>query len=74
MDAIARTGIGTGPFKVQSFEPRGTTVLVANPDYFLGAPALERVEIIGISDANARLQALLGGQIDFLPEIGRAHV
>jgi peptide/nickel transport system substrate-binding protein len=70
-DTIARTGIGTGPFKVQSFEPRGTTVLVANPDYFLGAPGVERVEIIGISDANARLQALLGGQVDYLPGLTR---
>jgi peptide/nickel transport system substrate-binding protein len=70
-DTIARTGIGTGPFKLEKFDPRGTTTLVANADYFLGAPGVERMEIIGISDANARLQALLGGQIDFLPGLTR---
>jgi peptide/nickel transport system substrate-binding protein len=46
-------------------------VLVANPDYFLGAPGVERIEVIGIADANARVQALLGGQIDFLPGMTR---
>ncbi len=70
-DTIKTTGIGTGPFKLEKFEPRGTSVLVANPDYFLGAPGVERIEVIGIADANARVQALLGGQIDFLPGMTR---
>lgn len=70
-DTIKATGIGTGPFKVEKFEPRGTTVLVANRDYFEGAPGVEKMEIIGISDAQARVQALLGGQVDFLPGMTR---
>ncbi len=70
-DTIKTTGIGTGPFKLEKFEPRGTSVLVANKDYFEGAPGVERVEVIGIADANARVQALLGGQIDFLPGLTR---
>ncbi|MDI3338764.1 ABC transporter substrate-binding protein [Defluviimonas aestuarii] len=63
-DTIATTGIGTGPFKLEKFDPQGTTVVVANTDYFEGPPGVERMEIIGIPDAQARLQALLGGQID----------
>lgn len=63
-DTIASTGIGTGPFKLEKFDPAGTTVVTANLDYFGGAPGVERMEIIGIPDAQARLQALLGGQID----------
>jgi len=70
-ETIGRTGIGTGPFRVERFDARGTTVLVANRDYFEGAPGVERMEIIGISDAQARVQALLGGQIDFLPGMTR---
>lgn len=70
-DTIKSTGIGTGPFKLEKFEPRGTTVLIANPDYFGGAPGVARMEIIGIADATARVQALLGGQIDFLPGLTR---
>lgn len=63
-DTIATTGIGTGPFKVESFDAEGTTVLVANMDYWEGAPGVARMEVIGIPDGQARLQALLGGQID----------
>jgi len=63
-DSIAATGNGTGPFMVETFDAEGTTVLVANPNYWEGAPGVARMEIIGIADGQARLQALLGGQID----------
>lgn len=63
-DTIATSGNGTGPFKVESFDAEGTTVLVANSDYWEGAPGVARMEVIGIPDGQARLQALLGGQID----------
>lgn len=65
-DTIKSTGIGTGPFKVEKFDAQGTTVLVANTDYFDGAPGVARMEIIGIPDAQARFQALLGKQIDMM--------
>ena len=70
-DTIKTTGIGTGPFKLERFDPRGTSVLVANDAYFEGAPKVARIEVIGISDAQARVQALLGGQIDILPGMTR---
>lgn len=63
-DTIATTGIGTGPFILEKFDPQGTSVIVANPDYYEGPPGVARMEIIGIPDAQARIQALLGGQID----------
>ena len=73
-DTIAKTGIGTGPFKVEKFDPQGTTVLVANPGYYEGAPGVARIEIIGIPDAQARFQALLGGQVDMLPGLDRQEI
>lgn len=63
-DTIGTTGIGTGPFIVETFDADGTSVLVANMDYWEGAPGVERMEVIGIPDAQARLQALMGGQLD----------
>jgi len=63
---IAETGIGTGPYKLETLDAEGTTVLVANPDYWEGAPKMDRIEIIGIPDAQARVQAMMGGQIDWL--------
>jgi len=70
-ETIARTGIGTGPFRVERFDAAGTTVLAAHPGYFDGRPGVARMEVIGIPDAQARFQALLGGQIDMLPGLGR---
>ena len=49
---------------MQSFDADGTTVLVANAEYWEGSPGVAQMEVIAIPDAQARLQALLGGQID----------
>jgi peptide/nickel transport system substrate-binding protein len=46
-------------------------VLTANLDYWEGPPGVARVEIIGIPDAQARIQALLGKQIDMEPGLTR---
>lgn len=64
-DNIAKTGIGSGPFKLTELDPEGTTVLTAFDQYWEGKPAADEMEIIGIPDAQARVQALLAGQIDF---------
>jgi len=65
-DTIGVTGIGTGPFIQVTLDPVGTTVLKANPDYWEGPPGVETIEVIGIADSQARVQALLSGQIDML--------
>lgn len=71
-DTIAESGIGTGPFKLEALAVDGTTRLVANDNYWQGAPKTGAVEIVPIPDAQAALQATLAGQIDFyaasLPE------
>ena len=73
-DTIAQTGIGTGPFKVERFDADGITILTANEDYWEGSPGVARIEVIAITDSQARLQALLGGQIDMergiTPQLG----
>lgn len=74
-DTIAQTGIGTGPFMVSRFDPDGITLLSANPHYWEGPPGVARMEIIAIPDAQARLQALLGDQLDMergiTPQLGK---
>lgn len=65
-DTIGTTGIGTGPFKLKTLDAVGTTVLVRNDDYWEGPPKVDRIEIIGIPDAQARVQAMQAGQIDWL--------
>ena len=73
-DTIGTTGIGTGPFKLKKFDAQGITELVANMDYWEGAPRVAKMEIIGIPDGQARLQALLGGQIDMLRNVTAQQV
>jgi peptide/nickel transport system substrate-binding protein len=72
-DTIGETGIGTGPFKLETLDPEGTTRLVANDDYWQGEPGLAAIEAIGIPDADARLQALQAGQVDIVFDITPQH-
>lgn len=65
-DTIGTTGIGTGPFKLETFNAEGTTVLLANDMYWRGTPQLAAIELIGIADAEARGAAALAGQVDIL--------
>jgi peptide/nickel transport system substrate-binding protein len=63
-DTIGEQAIGTGPFRMETYDPEGRTVLVANEDYWEGRPKLDRIELIAIPDTEARTQALLAGQLD----------
>jgi len=65
-ETIGKNPIGTGPFKMETFDPAGTTVLLANTDYFFGQPKLERIEIITFADSQSAGQALAGNQVDLL--------
>jgi peptide/nickel transport system substrate-binding protein len=66
LDTIEENPIGTGPFKPEKVDVYGTSVFVANDDYWDGKPGAAQLEIIGISDMEARVQALLAGQINWL--------
>ena len=58
------TAIGTGPYRCQEFTPGVKSVAVRNPDYFKsGQPYLDEIELIGIPDESARLNALLSGDV-----------
>lgn len=58
---------GTGPFKLESYNPEERIDLVANQDYFIaGQPKLARLEVIFFPDQNAMVEALRGGQVDLV--------
>jgi peptide/nickel transport system substrate-binding protein len=57
--------VGTGPFKLQSFVPGQRSVLAANRHYWDSPkPYPDQLEVISIDDPTARINALMGGQID----------
>jgi peptide/nickel transport system substrate-binding protein len=63
-ETIERTGNGTGPFRLETLDLEGTTVLTAFDSYWEGVPKHGAVELFPIPDATATLQAMLAGQID----------
>lgn len=65
-EEIGTLGIGTGPFRLESFNPGSTTRLVANENYWEGVPGLKGIELIPIADVEARISALMAGQVDFI--------
>lgn len=65
---IGRTGIGTGPFVLESFTPAGVGSIRANDDYFDGRATLDRIEFFSIQDTSARVNALLARQVDLLSQ------
>ena len=58
---------GTGPFMLDSFEPEVRYTLVKNPNYWVeGLPYLDEINELPIPDDNARVSALLSGEINFV--------
>ena len=68
-------GIGTGPYKVTLFRPGSRFVAERNPTYWKsGLPYLDGVEIFGIPAAEARVNALLAGDVDFIVRVNPRDV
>ncbi|SNB79390.1 peptide/nickel transport system substrate-binding protein [Arboricoccus pini] len=67
--------IGTGAFKLESFQPGVRASGVRNPDYWkAGRGNVDRFELTVINDGTARLNALISGQIDVMNRIDRKTV
>lgn len=67
-DAFAKTPSGTGPWKLTAFVPRERAELVPNPDYWDTArvPKLDKLVLLPLPEANARVAALRSGQVDWI--------
>lgn len=62
-----RTAVGTGPYRLKEFKPGVRTVMVRNPNYWrAGKPHLDEIELIGIPDESARVNALLSGDVQLI--------
>jgi ABC-type transport system substrate-binding protein len=58
--------IGTGPFKVESFEPQKLVKLAAFADYHGGAPKVKGIERPIVLDAISRLNMYKSGDLDLV--------
>ena len=70
--------VGTGPFKVESYNPESELVLVRNEEYnwgseavygHTGPPLLERITWNFIQEPGTRLAALESGEVDFIDAV-----
>ncbi|ESZ37809.1 ABC transporter substrate-binding protein [Mesorhizobium sp. M0292] len=61
------SGVRTGAFVLENFQPGVSAKLKRNPNYFkTGKPYLNEVEFIFITDRAARMAALSTGEVDHL--------
>lgn len=65
---IGKTGIGTGPFSLVSFAAAGKGVVKANANYFGTKPNLGEITFVSVADVQARVNALLAGQVDLIAQ------
>ncbi|MCA1570304.1 MAG: ABC transporter substrate-binding protein, partial [Chloroflexi bacterium] len=66
--------IGTGPFKFVSYAAKESMVVERNPDYWGGAPKLERITFRFIPEQNSRRLALESGEADVILDVPREAV
>lgn len=60
--------LGTGPFKFTKFDQVNNSVeLDANPDYWEGAPKIQKLNIKTVTDANSLQAELQTGRVDVAP-------
>ncbi len=67
--------VSSGPFMTESFTPGQQSTFAKNPNYWrAGQPYLDKVTIIDFPDDTARVNALLGGQVDAIDQLPLGQV
>ncbi|NLT30652.1 MAG: ABC transporter substrate-binding protein [Propionibacterium sp.] len=57
------TPIGAGPFVLESYSPQEELVLAANPDYWAGAPHIDKLRVIWLGADETKVDALKQGNV-----------
>lgn len=65
----ANLGVGNGPYKLDSYKPDDSIVLVANDSYYGEAPFFKSVIMKIVADATQRVQLLKNGDVDTATKI-----
>ena len=66
---VVKHPVGTGPFKLEMWEPGVKVVLARNDAYWGGAPKIRQAIYVPIVEAQARLVALKTGDIDLTMDV-----
>jgi len=66
---VVKHPVGTGPFKLETWEPGVKVVLARHDQYWGGAPKIRQAIYVPIVEAQARLVALKTGDIDLTMDV-----
>ena len=58
--------VGSGPYRLAEYVPNQSYTFEANPDYFRGAPAVERLVLVQFADDAGALAAMNTGEVDVI--------
>ena len=59
-----RSPVGTGPYKIESWDEGQAITLVKNEDYFKGEPSIDKIVFKIVPDDNAKALQLKSGELD----------
>ncbi len=68
-EALARTPVGTGPFRFVSWRDGDSVELAANPDHWGGAPALAGIRYRVMPERAAQLIAFRAGELHLIHDL-----
>jgi peptide/nickel transport system substrate-binding protein len=64
------SGVRTGPFILERYDPGVTMTLKRNPNYHVAdRPYFDEVKILTIADVTARTNAIITGEVDFIDRV-----
>jgi peptide/nickel transport system substrate-binding protein len=66
---LAANPMGTGPYKFVKWVKQEEAVMVANPDYWQGAPTIQNVIFRPVGEATTRIAQLQSGQADIIVNV-----
>jgi peptide/nickel transport system substrate-binding protein len=69
VENLAKSGTGTGPYKVESFVPNQSLVLAPNPFHFGGKACIQRIEFVREPDPTAMVTDFRGGNLDMIWQV-----
>jgi len=66
VDAFRQAPIGTGPYRLESYQARDEAVIVAFDDYWGGTPPVASITYRDIPELSTRIAGLLAGELDLI--------
>jgi peptide/nickel transport system substrate-binding protein len=74
VDALRQKPLGTGPYRIASFQRDARVVLDSFDEYFMGRPPAKQVVITVVPEASSRLAGLRSGDFDLVTNLLPEHV